>query len=129
MKITRLLRHDFKANKPSPSSVKWYDLYDDWHLIEASFTKQYGIRLRSDTEMSWSEFSTLLAGIMPETPLGQIISIRSETDPDIIKGFNKEQKKIRSDWQKRLAQDLLQGEGSPELMIAHFQQMMKQSFS
>ncbi len=79
--------------------------------------------------MTWDEFSTLLAGIMPETPLGQIISIRSEDDPDILKSFNSEQKKIRNEWRSRLAQDLLQGKGSPELMIVHFQQMMKQAFS
>lgn len=128
MKITRLLRHDFKRKNPS-NTTKWYDLYGDWHLIESSFTKQYGIRLRNEPDMTWDEFSTLLAGIMPETPLGQIISIRSEDDPDILKSFNSEQKKIRNEWRSRLAQDLLQGKGSPELMIAHFQQMMKQAFS
>lgn len=48
--------------------------------------------------MTWSEFATLLSGLMPDTPLGQIISIRAETNKDIIKGFTKEQKKIQNDW-------------------------------
>lgn len=48
--------------------------------------------------MTWSEFSTLLKGIMPETPLGQIVSIRSEEDKDMLKNFTKEQHKIRNDW-------------------------------
>lgn len=52
--------------------------------------------------MSWSEFSTLLAGIMPETPLGQIVSIRSEEDKDMLKNFTKEQHKIRNDWRNRV---------------------------
>lgn len=52
--------------------------------------------------MSWSEFSTLLAGIMPETPLGQIVSIRSEEDKDMLKSFTKEQHKIRNDWRNRV---------------------------
>lgn len=52
--------------------------------------------------MSWSEFSTLLAGIMPETPLGQIVSIRSEEDKDMLKNFTKEQQKIRNDWRNRV---------------------------
>ena len=30
--------------------------------------------------MTWSEFATLLSGLMPDTPLGQIISIRAEKD-------------------------------------------------
>ena len=48
--------------------------------------------------MSWSEFCSLLSGIMPETPLGRVVSIRAEKDPKIIKNFTKEQKKIRNDW-------------------------------
>nr|DAE48824.1 MAG TPA: hypothetical protein [Caudoviricetes sp.] len=52
--------------------------------------------------MTWSEFSTLLKGIMPETPLGQIVSIRSEEDKDMLKHFTKEQHKIRNDWRNRV---------------------------
>lgn len=52
--------------------------------------------------MSWSEFCTLLKGIMPETPLGQIVSIRSEEDKDMLKHFTKEQHKIRNDWRNRV---------------------------
>lgn len=51
--------------------------------------------------MTWSEFSTLLKGIMPETPLGQIVSIRSEEDKDMLKNFTKEQHKIRNEWRNR----------------------------
>lgn len=51
--------------------------------------------------MSWGEFSALLSGLLPETPLGQIVSIRSETDPKIIKKFTSGQKKIYEDWQQK----------------------------
>jgi hypothetical protein len=51
--------------------------------------------------MSWDEFCTLLAGIMPKTPLGQVVSIRSEEDKDILKNFTPEQNKIRNEWRKR----------------------------
>ena len=61
---------------------------------------QYGIRLRND-DMTWSEFCTLLKGIMPETPLGQIVSIRSEEDENMLKSFTKEQHKIRDEWRSR----------------------------
>ena len=52
--------------------------------------------------MSWSEFCTLLTGIMPETPLGQIVSIRSEEDKEMLKNYTKEQHKIRNDWRNRV---------------------------
>ncbi|MDB1956833.1 Gp15 family bacteriophage protein [Clostridium tertium] len=70
-------------------------------MIEASFTTQYGIRLRNEPDMTWSEFSTLLKGIMPETPLGQVVSIRSEEDKEMLKNFTPEQHKIRNDWRNR----------------------------
>lgn len=51
--------------------------------------------------MSWNEFSTLLSGLTYKTPLGQIVSIRSEEEKDILKHFTKEQHKIRNDWRMR----------------------------
>lgn len=62
---------------------------------------QYNIRLREEENMSWSEFCALLKGIMPKTPLGQIVSIRSEEDKDILKHFTKEQHNIRNKWRNR----------------------------
>lgn len=53
--------------------------------------------------MSWDEFTSLLSGLKPDTPLGNIVSIRSETNKDILKSFTPEQKKIRNDWQRRKA--------------------------
>ena len=90
-----------KLRKLRSPENKWYDIVEDFDLIEASFAMQYGIRLRND-DMSWSEFCTLLTGIMPETPLGQIVSIRSEEDKDMLKNFTKEQHKIRNDWRNRV---------------------------
>jgi hypothetical protein len=40
---------------------------------------------------------------MPDTPLGQIVAIRAEKDPEIIKNFTYEQKKIYNEWQKKKA--------------------------
>jgi len=91
------LRHRKLKNLPEN---KWYDLFEDFDLIEASFAMQYNIRLRND-DMTWSEFSALLKGIMPETPLGQIVSIRSEENKNMLKNFTKEQHKIRNDWRNR----------------------------
>jgi len=51
--------------------------------------------------MTWDEFCTLLSGIMPKTPLGQIVSIRSEEDEDMLKNFTKEQHAIRNEWRSK----------------------------
>ena len=55
--------------------------------------------------MSWEEFKQMLSGISPETPLGRIVSIRSETDRDILKRYNPKQRRIHSEWQNRLAKN------------------------
>ena len=56
--------------------------------------------------MSWDEFITLLGGLNHKTPLGSIVSIRSETDRDVIKNFTPEQRKIRNDWLKKNAKNI-----------------------
>jgi len=95
---------DLKAKK---STQQWYDLAEDWELIESSLAKQYGIRIRQHTDMSWKEFRTLISGLMSDTPLGNIISIRAETDPKVIRGFTHTQRKIHSDWKRFQAQERL----------------------
>lgn len=51
--------------------------------------------------MSWDEFSALLSGISCETPLGKIVSVRSEKDKERIKRFTPEEKRIRSEWRAK----------------------------
>lgn len=55
--------------------------------------------------MKWEEFRQLLCGISPETPLGRIVSIRSETDKDILKRFSKDQRRIRNEWLQKSAKN------------------------
>ena len=93
-------------NPAKDKQESWYDLLEDYDLIEASFAKQYGIRLRNEQDMTWSEFATLLSGLMPDTPLGQIISIRAEKDKEVIKRFTKDQKRIQSDWKRRQSKNV-----------------------
>lgn len=89
-------RNDFKKQD---SSETWYDLFDDWDLIESSFAQQYNIRLRKDLKnMEWGEFSSLLSGINGDTPLGNIVRIRSEKDREVLKKFTPAERKIRSEW-------------------------------
>ena len=73
---------------------------DDYELIEASFLSQYGIRLKT-TELQFDEFLNLTSCLMPESPLGQIVAIRSETDAEVISNFTDAQKQIHSEWAQR----------------------------
>lgn len=58
--------------------------------------------------MKWDEFRDLLSGLGPDTPLGRMVSIRSEDDPDILKRFSPEQKRIRKEWRTRTAKAMSQ---------------------
>lgn len=102
-------------------------MYEDWGLIEASFTAQYCIRLRNEMDMPWGEFCTLLAGIMPETPLGQIVSIRAENDKDTLKNFTKEQHKIRNEWRNRKIKIMDNLDAEEQIKV--IQEIMKNAFS
>lgn len=70
----------------------------------ASFRSQYGIRIARDLpDMKWREFAAYMAGLDGRTPLGRMISIRAENDPDILKQFTPEQRRIRDKWRSRKA--------------------------
>lgn len=105
-------------------------MYDDWDLIEASFAMQYPSKDLYDEEMDWKEFMILLSGIMPETPLGQIVSIRSEENSDILKSFTSEQKKIRDDWRMHMMeeQNKNMNENEKSQMINDLQDVFSKAF-
>lgn len=97
-------RRDFNSDG---GPLGGYDLREDWPLIEASLAKQYGIRIRQHGDMPWDEFCTLVAGLMPDTPLGGIVSVRLERDPKVIKSFSPDQRRIHNDWRRRRAEQKL----------------------
>ena len=100
--LMRKWRNDFQNNDES-----FYDLIDDFDLIESSFSQQYGIRLRMEIDtMKWGEFSSLLSGLNGDTPLGNIVRIRSEKDPKVIKNFTENEKRIRSKWLNKNAKEI-----------------------
>ena len=74
----------------------------------SSFLSQYGLRIRTKEfeTVSWDEFKALLSGLSPDTALGRIVAIRSETDKDIIKHFNQDQKKIYDERRSRSASSM-----------------------
>lgn len=129
MRLLWELQQGKPKEPPANNQESYYDLFDDWELIEASFLKQYGIRLRQEEDMSWSEFCSLLSGIMHDTPLGSIVSIRAEKDPKVIKEFNKEQKRIRNDWIVKRNKKLKEDPVAYNKYIDSFQAWCKATFS
>jgi hypothetical protein len=97
-------------------------LAQDWELIVASFQSQYGLRLSRDLHsMKWSEFAALLNGLDGKSPLGRVVSIRGEDDPDVLKQFTPQQRRIRSQWRTRRAKEMPQSE------VDAFLESMKQA--
>ncbi len=74
-------------------------------------------------DISVSEYRKLLVGIMGDTPLGEAVRIRAETDRETIERMTVHEKKIRSEWQKFKASQ----NQTPQITISleQFQQMMK----
>lgn len=110
-------------------SESYYDLFDDWELLESSFLKQYGIRIRQDDDMSWSEFCSLLSGLMADTPLGQVVAIRAEKDMKVIKKFSKEQKRIYDQWKLGRAKERKKDKKAYMDYWLKVQQEFKKAFS
>ncbi|MGP8315050.1 Gp15 family bacteriophage protein [Enterocloster aldenensis] len=83
-------------------------MFEDWDLIVSSFLSQYGLRIRTKEfeTVTWDEFKALIAGLSPETALGRVVAIRSETDKDIIKHYTKDQRRIYDDWRGREAKEM-----------------------
>jgi hypothetical protein len=111
------------VTKNRESDDPYYDLIEDFDLIISSFQAQYGIRLsRELSAMKWNEFKALLTGIGSETPLGRIVAIRSEDDPEVLKHFTKSQNEIRNKWRKKSAENKSQEE------VNNFLEDMKNMF-
>jgi Bacteriophage Gp15 protein. len=91
---------DFKRKKTSSSNEIVYDVEFDKNLIEQSIAKQYHILPSEQAELKYADWAQMLSGIMDDTPLGRIVSIRQEKDPNVIKRYGAYEKKIRSDWQR-----------------------------
>ena len=121
MRSWRSQKNDFE--EPNSYEDYYYDIEEDWTLIESSFFKQYGIRLRVVDDMPYSEFCSYLSGLMPDTPLGRIVQIRAEDDKEILKNFTDEQKRIRSEWRNKVTQNM--PEQDAEQAVKAFEEMFR----
>ena len=89
---------------------------------------QYNIRIGDISSMDWEEFENLLIGLMPDTPLGNIVAIRSETDPANIKSFNDSQRRIRYEWNLKMAKKQLNNTSKLDASMDNLSKMLKTAF-
>ena len=47
----------------------------------------------------------MMSGLGPDTPLGRIVSIRAEDDKEVLKGFTKDQHRIRNEYRRKQAKN------------------------
>lgn len=126
MRSLKRLRLDFR--KPKQQIEFWYDMEKDAVLIEQSIAKQYGIIPSEQEELKYSDWAKLVSGLMEDTPLGRIVSIRSETDREAIRKFTSEQKKVYNDWQRFRSRKIMR---DPEFLRSYEEQMkaLERSFA
>lgn len=100
----RKWRNDFKDSNTTDT---WYDLFEDWDLIASSLKTQYGYSIRKEIDsLSWGELCSDIAGLNGDTPLGNIVRIRSENNPETLKHFTREELRIRSEWRSKTASQM-----------------------
>lgn len=81
-----------------------------------------------ETDMDWKEFTVLLSGIMPETPLGKIVAIRCEENKDILKNLSPEENRIRNDWRSRHSLREEMTEAEMEKAVSSLQETIARAF-
>lgn len=118
----RKWKNDFKNQS---NSEAWYDFEDDWELIASSLKTQYGYSIRKEiNNMDWAELCSDISGLMGDTPLGNIVQIRSEDDKEVLKNFTQEQKNIRWKYRMKMAQNI--DKEKYKKVIASFQKAFKE---
>ena len=102
--ISRKWRNDFNNTSTYDPG---YDIFEDWDLIASSLKTQYGYSIRKEiSDLDWGELISDIAGLNGETPLGNIVRIRKETDPEALKRFTPEENQIRNEWLRKSASQI-----------------------
>lgn len=106
-----------------------YDVEFDAVLIEQSIATQYGILPGDQGDLPYPDWSKLVSGLMDNTPLGRVVTVRSETDPKMISQMGPWQMKIRSEWRSFLAsRTAKKPESELRAQMASLERMLAQAF-
>lgn len=102
----------------------------DAELIEQSIAKQYGVLPSAQGELSWEDWAKLVGGLMDDTPLGRVVSVRSESDPEVVRKMTPWQHRIRSEWSAHQAKKMAANYSPDELRseMQSLERMIAQAF-
>ena len=101
----------------------------DKALIEASFAMQYGIRLAKE-DIAFGEYCRLLAGLMADTPLGRVVAIRAEKNPEKIRNFGEYERGVRKKWRDFVSGSMMHRRGGtlPPGDVGQLQDALEKAF-
>lgn len=75
--------------------------------MASSLKTQYGYSIRKEIDnLDWGELISDISGLKGDTPLGNIIRIRKEKDPEVLKKFTPEESEIRNEWLTKSASQI-----------------------
>lgn len=82
-------------------------------------------------ELPYSDWVSLVAGIMENTPLGQTVLIRKENDRERLKHFSKHERNIRNEWRNFRAGQKRDSQSPQDVNHAMemFENMFREMFS
>ena len=118
------MRADFQKKQPTKAAGDpGYDLDYDRELIEQSIAKQYHVLPSEQPYLRYQDWNKMVAGLMDDTPLGRIVSLRLETNKEILKNLSPEQKQVRNEWARFKASKAVKNRDQMQEQI-HLQQMI-----
>lgn len=127
MKNPKPFRIDFKGK--TVSSEAYYDVEYDKQLIAESIAKQYHILPSDQDDLKYSDWEQLVSGLMDDTPLGRVVSIRCETNKERLKQLTPHEKAIRREWARFKASQKAKASKTSRMNdIAALQKMIAQAF-
>lgn len=97
----------------------------DAELIRQSIAKQYHILPSEQEELHYSDWISLLGGIMEDTPLGQTVLIRKENDKKRLEHFTEHEHRIRNEWRSFRASEKKSDKEKAMADISMFEEMFR----
>ncbi len=118
---------DFRQTNQAKTDI-WYDPEYDKELVAQSIAKQYHILPSEQGELSYSDWASLVSGIMEDTPLGQIVLIRKEDDRERINNFSPYERRIYNEWRDFIAKKKREDVKNTMKAIHDFENMFRNMF-
>ncbi len=82
--------------------------------------------MRYEPDITYAEWESFMVGLLPDSPLGKVISIRSEKDTQRIREFTKDERRIYDEWQSFRTKQI--SEEEEQKMMRNLERMIASMF-